>query len=49
MINTLKQDFLSGFREGWAMFWTPFTGLYRAIVVSWRSHVGGTNQSHRHA
>lgn len=49
MIEILKKEFLAGFREGWAMFWSPFTGLYRSIKGSWRSHVDAANQGHRHA
>jgi len=40
MIDRLKEEFLLGYREGWRNFWSPFTGLWRALQDSWRSHVG---------
>ena len=40
VIDRLKEEFLLGYREGWRNFWSPFTGLWRALQDSWRTHVG---------
>jgi hypothetical protein len=39
MIQALKDSFLLGCREGWEMFWSPFTGLWRAFLQIWHRHV----------
>ncbi len=39
MIQALKESFLLGYREGWELFWSPFTGLWRAFLQIWRRHV----------
>jgi len=40
MIDRLKEEFVLGYREGWRNFWSPFTGLFRALQDTWRTHVG---------
>jgi hypothetical protein len=39
MMSRLKQEFVLGYREGWEIFWSPFTGLWRSLVRDWREHV----------
>jgi hypothetical protein len=39
-MNKLHEAFWEGFHEGWTMFWSPFTGLYKAIAAHWRTHLG---------
>lgn len=49
-MNKLKQEFLLGFKEGWAAFWSPFVGLYRTISATWRRHLDAPREDHhRHA
>ena len=40
VIYRVKEEFLLGYREGWRNFWSPFTGLWRALQDSWHTHVG---------
>jgi hypothetical protein len=40
MNSRFKAEFLLGCHEGWRNFWSPFTGLWRALADSWRTHVG---------
>lgn len=35
----LSKEFLTGFEEGWGSFWSPFTGLCKALAATWRRHV----------
>jgi hypothetical protein len=39
MIEALKESFMLGCREGWDTFWSPFTGLWKALASNWRRHV----------
>lgn len=38
-MNKLKQEFKTGFQEGWRGIWSPFTGLYQSIRATWKAHV----------
>lgn len=48
-MDKLIQEFQLGFQEGWRGFWSPFTGLYRAIAATWHAHIKSSSQNHRHA
>jgi len=51
-MDKLAKEFQMGFQEGWNAFWSPFTGLYRAITSTWNRHVPiehGHGANHRHA
>jgi hypothetical protein len=43
MIQRLMTQFLAGFHEGWAMFWSPFVGIATQAKSAWKTHV------HQHA
>jgi hypothetical protein len=49
MIRRLKEQFALGFREGWAMFWSPFTAPVRQMRASWAAHVGAARGTAREA
>ena len=38
MIEHLKQEFVAGFRDGWELFWSPFTGRWQAFRKYWICH-----------
>jgi hypothetical protein len=38
-MSELKREFMIGFREGWSLFWSPFTGFGRTFACQWRAHV----------
>jgi hypothetical protein len=40
MIKFLAEQFSIGFREGWAMFWSPFVAPAHHAKLSWMAHVG---------
>lgn len=35
-MEELKNEFAAGFRDGWAIFWSPFVGLASALGAHWR-------------
>lgn len=34
-MEILKAEFLAGFNEGWANFWSPFAALLKPLQKSW--------------
>lgn len=49
MMNKLREQFVLGFRDGWQAFWSPFTGLWRALSKPWRpilQMMGSKKHSH---
>ena len=40
MIRYFGEQFALGFREGWAMFWSPFVAPVRHMKLNWAAHVG---------
>jgi len=40
-MDKLKEEFQLGFKEGWSGFWSPFTGLFKAIRATWLAHIRG--------
>lgn len=50
MMNRLRQEFMTGFREGRRLFWSPFTGLWKAMSEMWRVHLKAPRpEKRRHA
>lgn len=39
-MTRIRKAFLRGFREGWTLFWSPFTGFVQAYSDMSRSHKG---------
>jgi hypothetical protein len=35
-MNQLRDQFILGFHDGWQTFWSPFTGLWKALCKPWR-------------
>lgn len=35
-MTKLREQFMLGFSDGWRTFWSPFTGLWRALSKPWR-------------
>lgn len=35
-IRMLRGEFLKGFRDGWALYWSPFTGFAVQFARIWR-------------
>lgn len=48
-MSELKHEFVLGFHEGWTAFWSPFTGLYKALKRIWKTHMRMAERSHHHA
>lgn len=40
MWDEIKKEFLIGFYEGWATFWSPFISLWKVFGNTWNKHVG---------
>ena len=36
MLEAIKRGFWLGYREGWELFWSPFTGFWQVSVRIWR-------------
>ena len=32
-MHNIKKELKSGLREGWALFWSPFVGMYCAAIA----------------
>jgi hypothetical protein len=45
MTQRLLAQFLVGFHEGWAMFWSPYVAFATRAKITWQSHV---RQNARH-
>jgi hypothetical protein len=47
MIRRLADQFLLGFREGWALFWSPFCAPAARLKATWAAHVGASRRASR--
>lgn len=48
MSARLWEEFVSGFREGWHLFWSPFTGLATAMAETRRCHSRSPSEREQH-
>jgi len=38
-MNKLKIEFMTGFQQGWTLFWSPFVGFKRTFFANWCSQL----------